>query len=447
MLTIFPPPPKPKSAELGDTRDKLIRRAFGRYRKRDALAEGKKITNEYLTAKRWIACDCQGSIDRPPMLYPHGRNGIQREPKGRGPEHDEFCVFAKYPVEQSVIVKSYKRQTPTDRPRRMVPSFGGREPNDRPAALQSTTARTRPGLAKLLIELLESARTPLMLEGALMEQPDRLESQIEDIKTYSHSVWLDRGQPLSRWLATSFTEYLDLRRRLDEQDTDWYHGRPHGFYIDTFARIEDQTLYKHEKRQKPFITVDGRLYTYGGYEPARSPYLAICLVAKPQPNRKPRVMRAYAHPCLNSTNWALVDSAIEKDTLREILGCKRYLGQRDIELTVLKPLSDVGPQSVTERPVCIPDFVVTATGSDCLAPTVVVETIGIKSASYDSRKELMKEWHEQVFSTKEYPKTPIVRHERAGITSDSAIAASDDKFWQRLRKQFSNAKGRTGNWS
>ncbi|TBD43454.1 MULTISPECIES: hypothetical protein [Rhizobium] len=441
LQTVFPDLRQLKP--VGCKRDKQLRLAFGRFRKKSALLDGKTITNEYRAADRWIACDCLGSVPRPPLIYPHRKNGIQREPAGRGPEHDEYCDFAKYPEQQAEVVNSYKRSEPTTRPRRLAPSFLGRRPNDSRELTTSTIARSRPGLAKLLIELLEAANTSTLETGALDDSPDRLTRQIEDIKVAAERVWLDRNQPLSNWLATSFTEYLDLRSRLDDENRDWFFGRPHGLYIDTFVRIEQTTLYQREKGNKPFIEVDGRLYVYGGYEAVRVPYLALCFVAKPNPDAKPRVMRAYAHPCLNATNWALMDSAIEKDTLGEILGLKRYLQPRNIELTILKPISDVGPAFVTERPVCIPDFVVTATGPDRLVPTAVVETIGIKSPIYDRRKEQMKVWHEQVFATAEHPTTPIVRHERAGLTTDNDIANSDNDFWQRLRQTFSSARGRT----
>lgn len=337
-------------------------------------------------------------------------------------------------------METYRKAVRTKRPRRLVPPFIRKQANDVPSSKNVSSARKRPGLARLLVEVLEACEIQVLDEFARKEDFERHARQIDLIKASAQQIYLDTDQPLSRWIATSFSEYMDLRKRLKAEKDDWRNGRPHGIYIDTFSRIVEETLYINEKRDTPYIAVDGHLYIYGGYEPARTPYLAICLVAKPMVHDAPRVIRAYAHPCLGKTHFALVDSALEKSTLDQVIDCKTYLETFGLEVKILKPLSDMGPRFPTEQPVCIPDFVVSAQGPLVLDSTVVVETMGYDTKAYRTRKREMKKWFRMIGGTGKSG-TPIVEHERFSETDEKVIAGIDSEFWTRLRNQLSTARG------
>lgn len=417
-----------------------LKRAFGKFRKIKARESGHRVAAKYLTQHRWFACDCTGDVKRPPILYPHAKNGIQREPSKRNVPHADDCDFAKYPEQQTDVVLSYKSPAATRRPRRLVPPFVRAQTNDRPSPKSVSSARKRPGLARLLVEILETCQLQHLDASSRKESDDRLQEQIELIKGAARSIYLDEHQPLSNWIATSFTEYMNLRSRLDAEQTDWANGRPHGIYIDAFSRISDTTLYRDEENNVPYIDVDGHLYIYGGYEAARVPYLAICLVAKPTAKEKPRVVRAYTHPCLSKTHFALFDSALEKETLDQIIDCKTYLESFGLDVSILKPLSDMGPRSVTERPVCIPDFVVKAEGPLVRNATVVIETMGYQTKVYRDRKREMKKWFHTIGSSKGRT-TPVVKHDREGKTDSVTTVGIDQKFWTHLRNMISDARG------
>lgn len=430
-----------KQLEPVSCRDYLsLKRAFGKFRKAKAKTRGLKVASKFAAKHRWLACDCQGETARPPILYPHAKNGIQREPFARNFPHAEHCEFAKYPEQQSRVVETYRKAVPTRRPRRLVPPFIRNQANDVPSSKNVSSARKRPGLARLLVEILETCEIQVLDEFARKEDTQRRADQIALIEESAQHIYLDTEQPLSKWIATSFSEYMDLRKRLDAEEHDWRHGRPHGIYIDTFSRIVGETLFINEERDTPYIAVDGHLYTYGGYQPARTPYLAICLVAKPMAQDAPRVIRAYAHPCLGKTHFALVDSALEKATLDQVIDCKTYLETFGLEVKILKPLSDMGPRLPTERPVCIPDFVVSAQGPLVLNSTVVVETMGYDTKAYRNRKREMKKWFRMIGGTGKYG-TPIVEHDRSGETDETEIASIDSKFWTKLRNNLSTARG------
>ncbi len=321
-----------------------------------------------------------------------------------------------------------------------MPPFVRREGNDQPLAKSVSVARRRLGLANLLVEVLERSSIQKLDEYSKNSDRRIFDEQIERIEEIAEQINLDDGQPMSNWFATSFAEYMRLRKRLDDELDDWRNGRPHGIYLDTFSRIVDTTLFHGETANTPYIQVDGHLYIYGGYEAARVPYLAICVVAKPSPGEKPRVIRAYAHPCLSRTNWALVDSALEKETLDQIIACKQYLNAFGIEIGILKPLSDMGPRHVSERPVCIPDFVISANGPNVLASTVVVETMGYQTASYRNRKREMKKWFHQVGAVRDKI-TPVIKHDRNGESQPEAMARIDSEFWMTLRNTLSSVRG------
>ncbi len=323
-------------------------------------------------------------MQEPPLLFLVSGTHIRREADGKGTPHDEGCDFAREPAEQKRLVQSYKK--PADIHRlNLVRNFstGSVESS---AQMSVSTKRSRPTLARVLCSLLRAANLDRFFSTTPLH--GNREQQIDDLLNAAEVFSLTSDKPLKPWLATSLRDFYQLKERLDQSMDDW--KRPHGLFIESFDRIENNTLYPKRADLNP-IPVTGRLTVFGeGEHLRRPPYLVIGLLSQPDAQtKKVELLNAYAHPCVAWDRFTLVDSQLERETLALLIACRDELAANfDINIGIKKPLFDMGPEESDDpRELCLPDFVLNCRGEKAKYPSVVIETMGFDDPTYRQRKQ------------------------------------------------------------
>ena len=169
---------------------------------------------------------------------------------------------------------------------------------------------------------------------------------------------------------------------------------PQCWWVQLIEEYDTQTrIIRYRQNHGPDLTlpVHGSMHVFGGdARKLRFPMIAICLV-RPDTNGA-KIQSAYAHPVRSTTKWTLVDSDLERYTLRDIAQiCNAFSSPRGVQVTLHKPLSNWNGTS--ERP----DFVLAMASSKKIRH-LVIETMGFDDVEYLSRKsELSKNVGGDVF--------------------------------------------------
>uniref|UniRef100_A0A9E8CMG5 DUF1173 domain-containing protein n=1 Tax=Bosea sp. NBC_00436 TaxID=2969620 RepID=A0A9E8CMG5_9HYPH len=421
--------------EVSEAEIEILKKAYGKFSRSEDRAAGAEFTKNLSIRCVWLACGCRVVDGKRPLLFPVKNGGIQREDRGHGVDHDEYCEFYRDPTSQTNLLRSYGREL-RDRDGRIrfrLASQFQRDERQRDVAVhRASTNRSRPGLARLLLELLAVAGLDRINMGE--GRPWKHSAQLQAIRNAAVDIDIARGVPLSEWLALSLGEFQSLKRRIGAERADWDGARPHGIFVCTFDKIENGWLIPG-KPEIPPIRIEGTLSIFGERNDAFSPpYLVIGLVTKDAPEADEAVVvRAYAHPCVEWSRLTLVDSQLERETLDEIVSCRDWISQRfGIAMTITKPLFDVG-QPVEDsgpRELCLPDFVIHATGQGVHHPTTIVETMGYSDVNYRDRKKRLRPLFEEVSRRPGEKPTPIVEHDR--FRTDTRVDP-DRRFWLELR--------------
>jgi hypothetical protein len=378
---------------LSSDEDQKLRLAFGRFAKQPDRKAGEGVVSLHYEKKRCFHCDCRPDASKPPMLFLITGTHIRRETDGKGTPHDEGCDFAREPDEQKRLVRSYQR--PPDEYRlNLVRKFSEAKVGP-PSMAAVTTKRSRPTLAKVLCSLLHEAHLDRFFSTTPLH--GNRDQQIGDLLNAAEKFTLAPGRPLKHWLATSLRDYYRLKERLNHSMATW--KRPYGLFIETFDRIENNTLYPKRTDLKP-LHVTGRLTVFGeGEELRRSPYLVIGLLS--QPSRKAKsveLLNAYAHPCVAWDRLTLVDSKLERETLALLISCRDWLAKNhNVTFTIEKPQFDKGPdESDNPRELCLPDFLLHPKGEKVARKDIVIETMGFNDTAYRERKLRIRPLFEQI---------------------------------------------------
>ncbi|MDR3423726.1 MAG: hypothetical protein P4M13_01420 [Alphaproteobacteria bacterium] len=413
---------------LSPDEDRKLRLAFGRFAEGRHRSDGEDVVSKHYELKHRFLFDCRPDAPHAPLLFLVAGTHIRREVDGRGTPHDEGCDFFREPQEQKKLIVSYRRQKPEDEHQlNLLRNF---RDDDTPPRLTAhvTTNRSRPKLARVLCSLLHEAK----LDRLYPTEPLRgnREKQILHLEDAAASYSLSSDQKLSRWLATSLGDYYSLKKRLDEKPENL--KRPHGLFIETFDRIENNTLYPKRADLKP-ISVTGKLAVFGeGETTRRPPYLVIGLLSQPRRNAAHvELLNAYAHPCLAWDRLTLVDSQLERETLAILIACRDELAKKsNITMTIEKPLFDIGPRETEDpRELCLPDFILRCRGEGVSQPLVVIETMGYDDPAYRERKQRMRALFERI-GRGDHP-VPVIEYDR--FKSGKTAAEIDRHFLQTIR--------------
>ncbi|WP_159729476.1 hypothetical protein [Methylosinus sp. Ce-a6] len=424
LLHAVPKETEEEGVALSEVDDRLLRAAFGRYG--GGLAERSRAAEvvahyQQMGAGMWFACACRPD-GRRGRLVPVAQSYIRRRTGACWPEHDETCDFYRDPAEQLEIVRTYTRIAATG-PLRLAGPFGdGRRALDR-SFVGVSNVRSRPGLAKLLALLVDKAGLQIVPPGGRF---GLLSEQFAAVRRASEGVFLDSPARL-RDFSTTFPKALDnLVSRIDTARPGIFtRNRPHGVLITTLEAVRQGELLPFSSAPIP---VRGRISVFGekaggagrSAAGARAPYLAACLVGRAAENGPIEVLSAYVHPCVAKHHLMLVDSNFERLTLERLLGLQGWLQRKHgIEVTIEKPVFDVGPYANEADPVgrsvCIPDFVLRAAPTANVAcETVIVETMGFADEDYRVRKQ-----RTHAMMRAAYGGAPLVTHDLAGSDRDA----------------------------
>jgi hypothetical protein len=383
---------------LDQADDRILRAAFGCYggtaAARDAAV---RVVRRVQTTGRgcWILCDCRPAADRPPALVPVAETHIRRHLQAGWPQHAEACEFFREPAEQAVISASYR---PIHRSQvRLVRSFevGPSAPLQRREA--ASPANRRPQLARLLIRLLTEAG--LQRVDPVASKPPSVGEQLSPLWRAARGLSLDRGVRVADALCMSLAKLPGLMEQITAAPAKAYpRTRPHGLLL---IRLNEAAAGKLIALNGQELPVVGRIAVYGERprdepgpaESARSPYLALCILARPTPVDPVQVHSAYVHPCASMGRVMLVDSDLERETLSILQAFQWRMARRHrAVVTIEKPMDSLGPavaEDGTPLPPLIPDFVVTARYRDGKERRVVVETMGYADEGYRGRKRVL----------------------------------------------------------
>jgi uncharacterized protein YjiS (DUF1127 family) len=419
MLSVGPKGNVAAMKALTPPEDELLRQGFGRYALPQARTEAAAVVRRYQhrEAGMWFYCDCLPDGQRPAALVPVDESHIRRHCEMPWPAHDEECDFFSEPAEQHAATRSYRR--PVDGiPFNLIKSFGSDE--DRRARIppnRVSYARSRPSLARLLARLLTDAGLQTIPPNW---KPLGPAPQYEALRAAAMNIDLVRDVPLSHFAGFSAKpdRVALLKERIDAADEKRFGGsRPHGVLVFVAqGAAGGKIMTKHH----PPLPVRGRIGIFGEREGhravgdaapgRRAPYLAVCLIARPDKTSKPEILKAYLHPCRSAAHLILLDSDHERETLNELIGIQRWLDARcGVATTIEKPLFDVGPDLACDgqpRPPCVPDFILRVQGESPEHPAVIVETVGYADDAYRQRKLRMHEIMAQAFNG-----APVVSHD------------------------------------
>ena len=314
---------------LTPAEDQLLRQGFGRYAvpASRTTAAGTVRQDQHREGGMWFYCDCLPDEEYPPALVPVNKTHIRRHTEPPWPPHDDDCDFFKDPLEQHCATSSY-RMPATGEHLNLIKGFGNDESQRSKMPLDRLSyARSRPALARLLARQVNDAGLQTIAPEWKQIGPA---IQYEALRNATRNIELAPNVPLSIFIGISAKpdRLESLKQPINAAAEERFTGsRPHGVLV-FVARgaVEGRILTKLH----PPLPVRGKIAIFGereGHRAARAnqpccrpPYLAICLIARPDKNSQAEVLKAYLHPCRSAAHLIMLDSDYERETLNDLIG-------------------------------------------------------------------------------------------------------------------------------
>ena len=372
-------------------REALVRWYVGEGTIRDEQA-GITLVQNARIGHRWIACDCLGAKEPPPILTPAFLSEaetyyLRRLTSTKRPEHRPDCPFFREQV-TSRLSETRSHTTPADPPSgffevlRPAPEKLAQRPEDDAVDDRTRTASV-PRLARLLWRLMDNAGSNRIAPLAYGAEWSIKES-FGAIGRAASRIEIAPGIELTRALWTharplqAKVVYAALRELAPKWPRD--HA-PQGFVLLFAPSFRGHEI--HVPGGEP-VTIANRVQSpsvrgnrIGG------PFLVLVVAGEYPEAHGYAPLRAYAQPIYNGRLFVPVDSDFERRVLAQILACQRTLHARRVDLAIGKPLFD----TMTPAGPCRPDFILEArsrvTGE---LRTVVLEAMGFDSDGYAAAK-------------------------------------------------------------
>ena len=383
--------------------DEEVSTAFKRYfgRHGDVSLEMEQevlaVFDDPVEGKNFLACDCQGALERLPMttavIQERDPNGGHVRVMDRRPAHAEDCPLARKGESRPNRVRPPTAPPPENVPFAALRPFRGRlQPGARAAVrvpLGDGFPRVpRPrgaSLATLMMLLCEWAGLNRIQHGEPRpRKAERLRSVLENARGE-----ICPGQPLRDWLAVrprvpghegAHTHRVALSLAL-RNPAGWPpECRPQGYFFDSFAGLDGQVAFDEGFRLE--IKHRPSLFHYPEGQTTDGPLLGMVVISqlrRGEPWTDP--VLGYFHPCYSHATLFPVDSRQESATL-DVL-CRLQSNPYLPAFHIWKPLFDlpVPGSDATARP----DFILSL--HDHPERRILVETMGMHTADYEPDKE------------------------------------------------------------
>lgn len=346
-----------------------------------------------LIAKRlWAACGCTGPLSmEAPLLFPRSVPRSASRPAvlvplyGRNP-HKVGCDFERERPDLT--------DTPTHQPRSSITGMMSVLPAmsapsatapmvataRRPQGTSQAHAATRtPKLAAVLFTLIEGAGLNVLQEEKLSTTEAKARLEVE---TRKHLI--APGKSMFDWCKLSFYGAQPLLKKLEKQDQkDWGKTVPQGFIIEQVINYQSNaTSHALTNVHGEQFSFTGRLIVPGANTPG--PWLAIALASR-RPNVSAEFDQVYLHPMDSEREYFLVDSDLERHTLRILRRDLSKMKRASKPYTIIKPLTDLTVADGKATAKVRPDFILRA-NPELKRDALIVETMGYEDVAYTTRK-------------------------------------------------------------
>lgn len=346
-----------------------------------------------LIAKRmWVACGCTGALSAAtPLLFPRSVPRSASRPAVLVPlywrnPHEVGCDFERDRPDPTDIPTHQLRSSITGMMSVLQAMSGpsATSPSDatdgsRHETSEARAARKTPRLAAVLFTILEGAGLNVLHEGTL-STTDAKALLREEIRKH----FIATGKRLSDWSELSFYNAQSLLNRLEKQgQTDWGTTIPQGFII------EQVIDYQSDVKSHVLTNVHGKTFSFSGrlIVPGANtpgPWLAIALASK-RPGVSAEFDQVYLHPMDSEREYFLVDSDLERHTLRILRRDLSKMKRASKPYAITKPLTDLKVVDGNATAKVRPDFILRA-HSELKRDALIIETMGYEDVAYTTRK-------------------------------------------------------------
>lgn len=369
-------------------REALVRWYVGLGSRGDEEA-GIMLVQQARIGEKWLACDCLGPDEPPPILTPAFLSEaetyyLRRLTSASRPEHHPSCPFCREQATNRLSeVRSHS--TPAEPPMgyfevlRPAPEKLAQIPEE-----DSSDDRTRQGsvprLARLLWRLLSISglnRCPPLSE-------DHMDHSISDefriLSATAAKVEIAPGIELGRafWTHAQALHSKRVYASLREMARRWPRGHAPQAFLALFAQqfrgatIEvagAEPVVIANRVQSP--SVRGNII--------KGPYLVLIVAGQYPEAHGYAPLRAYAQPILSGRRFIPVDSEFERAVLRDLIKLRAAFDSYGIDLAIEKPVFDM----LTPIGPCRPDFLLEARSrSTGEIRQLVIEAMGSDDEAY-----------------------------------------------------------------
>lgn len=383
-------------------RDALVRWYVGEGSRQDEEA-GIMLVQQARIGERWIACDCRGDEQAPPILTPAFLSEaetyyLRRLTSRHRPEHQPDCPFFRDQATNR-ISEVRKQGSPADPPSgyfevlRPAPEKLAQRPNE-----DSTDDRTRqasiPRLARLLWRLLHIAGLNRTLPLSMESSDHSIRDEFAQLSAAAEKIELAPGIELGRafWTHAQALHSNRVYARLRELSRQWPRGHAPQAFLALFAQhIQGATI--TVSGSEPVMLANRVQSPSVRGNPVKGPYLVLVVAGSYPEAHGYAPLRAYAQPIHSGRRFLPVDSQFERLVLQQILGLRRSFDRQGIDLLLEKPLFD----TLTSTGPCRPDFLLEArsrdTGEIC---QLVIDAAGSDDPSLLGEKQASRVRLEQI---------------------------------------------------
>ena len=344
-------------------RDALVRWYGGEGSEADHRASVTMVVKAR-THEQWIACNCLGECEPPPLMSPAYLSEAETyylrrltAKRQRRPEHDHDCPFYREQAPQRFREKRSADPPVIHEPdglfiaHRLAPEKlaeapDNAEPDDRSRGVAI------PRLARLLWLLMDMAHVnevdPLPARAG---RGTTMASEFGRLRRTAQRLNIAPGIPLSDHFYTHIDPFERnvVFARLRKAAKDWPAALAPQAFLALYANdISGTTLFLGKGKEldlKTRVQYSGSLIG--------PPYLVLVVVGEHNPRDGYAALRGFAQPVARTSNFVPVHNAYERKIACDLLDLQYHLRRRAIHLGFKRPLFDMPSNAGPVRP----DFV------------------------------------------------------------------------------------------